>query len=463
MTTLHFESALLPDGWASDVLVQCDDRGLIAAVEAGAAGPSTVSGIALPGMPNLHSHAFQRAMAGMGEVSGPSTNSGDADSFWTWRQVMYGFVDRLTPDDLSVIALKLYIDMLKAGYTSVAEFHYLHHDPAGKPYENRAEMSLRTVDAALEAGIGITHLPVLYAHGGFGGQTPGDGQRRFINDAGGILDIAAAVSARHNGDPNVAVGLAPHSLRAVTPDLLHDTLGGLNDRLGDATVHIHIAEQTREIEDCVAWSGARPVAWLLDNFDVGPRWCLVHATHMDDTETAGLAVSGAVAGLCPTTEANLGDGLFPASSYVQAGGVWGIGSDSHISVSVKEELRWFEYGQRLTRRERNVLAGGPNRSTGRALYDAALKGGAQASGRPIGAIAVGHRADIVVLGVSDSPLAGHTGDAILDAWLFACDGNPVRDVYTGGKPAIKNGRHALDDRAEKDFRRVIERLTTGDR
>lgn len=460
MTTFHFETALLPHGWADDVTVTVDGDGFIAEVRAETQpGGPAYAGVALPGMPNLHSHAFQRAMAGLGEVAGPAPSDGHGkkqpDSFWTWRQVMYDFVARMTPDDLHAVAFKLYVDMLKAGYTGVCEFHYIHHAPDGGAYAERAETAHRLVDAAQAAGIGITMLPVLYAYGGFGGEPPNDGQRRFINDGDGILQIVAALRARHGADPSVAVGLAPHSLRAVTPDLLNDALMGIPD---GAPVHIHVAEQTGEVDDCLAWSGARPVEWLLANQDIGPRWCLVHATHMTGGETEGLAASGAVAGLCPTTEANLGDGLFPASAFRAADGRWGIGSDSHISVNVKEELRWFEYGQRLATRTRNVLADGPGRSTGRALYDAALAGGAQASARALGAIVEGMRADIVVLDTEPSPLAGKTGDAVLDAWLFACDRNPVKDVIVGGLPVIANGHHAREEAAEAGFRAAVRRL-----
>ena len=455
MTTYQFETALLPTGWSDNVAVEVDGAGFITRVtpDETPAGP-VVRGAAVPGMPNLHSHAFQRAMAGLGEVAGPEA-ADSGDSFWSWRKVMYGFLARMRPEDIKAVALKLYVDMLKAGYTGVCEFHYLHHAPDGTPYAERAETALRLIDAAHEAGIGMTMLPVLYAHGGFGGEPPSDGQRRFINDADGILEIIGAVRARHDADPNVAVGLAPHSLRAVTPELLCDALDGLAD---GAPVHIHIAEQTKEVDDCLGWSGARPVEWLLANQDLGPRWCAVHATHMTDDETRNLARSGAVAGLCPTTEANLGDGLFPAETFVGAGGHWGIGSDSHISVSVKEELRWFEYGQRLTTHRRNVLADGPGGATGAALYLSSLMGGAQASARPVGAIAEGLRADIVVLDTQSSPLAEKAGDAVLDAWLFAADHNPVSDVIVGGVPVVTNGIHAQDDVAEAGFQATLRRL-----
>lgn len=456
MTTFHFERALLPDGWADNVAIEVSTDGYIDTVTPGAeaTGP-VIRGVALPGMTNLHSHAFQRAMAGLGERAGPARDGHAPDSFWTWRQIMYDFVARLDPEDLQAIGLKLYVDMLKAGYTGVCEFHYLHHGPDGSAYSDRAEMAMRLMHAAHEAGIGMTMLPVLYACSGFGGQVPNDGQRRFINDSDGILQIIAALRAKFGGDPQYAIGLAPHSLRAVTPELLSDTLLGIPD---GAPVHIHVAEQTREVDDCVAWSGARPVEWLLANQDIGPRWCLIHATHMTGQETINLARSGAVAGLCPTTEANLGDGLFPAATYAAHGGRWGVGSDSHIAVNLKEELRWFEYGQRLISQTRNVLSAGPDASTGRSIYEAALAGGAQAAARPVGALAADGRADIVILDAETSPLAGKHGDAVLDAWLFGCDHNPVREVIVGGVPVVTAGQHAQDDIAEARFNAVLAKL-----
>ncbi len=463
MTTLHFESALLSDGWTDNVSIEVTPDGTIGRIipdseASGESGSIVIPGVALPGMPNLHSHAFQRAMAGLGEISGPASTTDEPDSFWTWRQVMYGFLKRLTPDHMEAIALKLYVDMLKAGYTSVAEFHYVHHNPDGTPYDDRAETSRRTIAAARDSGIGITQLPVLYNHGGFGGQAPTDGQRRFLNDADGFNRIVTALHADTANDPQVRIGIAPHSLRAVTPELLGDAIATLNDLDASAPVHIHIAEQTKEVDDCIAWSGQRPVEWLLDHQAVDDRWCLIHATHMTNDETDAFARSGAVAGLCPATEANLGDGIFPAVRFAAQGGIWGIGSDSHISVNVKEELRWLEYGQRLIHRQRTVLAGGAKRSTGRAVYEAALKGGAKACGRAIGGLAEGLRADIIVLNTEKSPLAGRSRDALLDAWLFACDTNPVSDVFVGGRHVVNDGIHIREDKAEAGMQATLKSL-----
>ncbi|MDX1711218.1 MAG: formimidoylglutamate deiminase [Rhodovibrionaceae bacterium] len=450
--------ALLPDGWAADVLLVLGPQGELESVSAGESPAEDVQrldGPVIPGMPNLHSHAFQRAMAGLAERAGV-----EEDSFWTWREVMYGFLQRLGPEDVQAIAAQLYVEMLRAGYTAVGEFHYLHHDPDGRPYADRAEMGRRIAAAARETGIGLTLLPVLYGFGGFGGQAAGHGQRRFLNDPDGFLEILHLLHDETDGDPQMRVGIAPHSLRAVTQDTMQAALSGLDAIAADAPVHSHVAEQRKEVEDCIAWCAKRPVEWLLESAEVDRRWCLVHATHLTEDETRTLARSGAVAGLCPTTEANLGDGLFPAPEFLAAGGTFGIGSDSHISVSPVEELRWLEYGQRLVHLRRNVLAtakaGG---SVGHALYVAALRGGAQAMGRPIGRIEAGARADLVVLDADAPTLAGRGPETLLDALIFAGNANPVRHVMVGGTWAIVDGAHPEEARILTDYRSTLERLT----
>ncbi len=455
MVSLFCRSALLPDGWARDVRIDIAADGAIAGVAADAepGGSERAAGPVVPGMPNLHSHAFQRAMAGLAERAGP-----DGDGFWTWREAMYRFVAQLTPDQLEAVAAQLYVEMLKAGYTAVAEFHYLHHDPAGRPYADIAETSRRVAAAASRAGIGLTLLPVLYAAGGFGGAPPDDGQRRFVTDPDGFLRIVDAMRAAHAGDPGVRIGVAPHSLRAVPPDLLAEVLAAFSARDGAGPVHIHVAEQEKEVADCIAWSGARPVAWLLDHAGIDGRWCLVHATHMTPEEIRRLAASGAVAGLCPTTEANLGDGLFPAPAYLAAGGAFGVGSDSNVSVSPVEELRWLEYGQRLVRRRRNCLADA-GASVGAALWRAALAGGARAVARPVGALAAGRRADLVVLAGDHPALYGREDDLLLDALVFAGNANPVRDVMVGGDWVVREGRHAGEDGIADAYRAALRGLT----
>ncbi len=456
MSELFADLAMLPSGWARDVRINVDTAGTIDSVTVGAdaAGAERLGGIVLPGMPNLHSHAFQRAMAGSAERSGP-----EDDSFWTWREAMYRFVGAIEPDDLCAIAAQLYIEMLKAGYTAVAEFHYLHNDPAGAPYGDAAEMSRAIADAARRTGIGLTHLPVLYCAGGFGGQALAPRQRRFVLEVDRYLDLVGTLIDDGKDDPQTAVGIAPHSLRAVPPEALQAALAGLDALDDSAPVHIHIAEQTKEVDECIAWSGARPVEWLLANAPVTDRWCLVHATHMTAAETNALARSGAVAGLCPTTEANLGDGIFPLPAFQAAGGSFGIGSDSHISVSPVEELRWLEYGQRLTLRRRNVAARGPDISTGATLYKASLAGGARAAGRPLGAIAIGCRADLVMLDADHPLLAGCNEDQILDAMIFSGNTSAVRDVMIGGQHVVRDGRHADEAAIAATYRAALARLT----
>lgn len=462
LQTLFAETALLPDGWASNVLFEIDGAGTLinvvpnAAAHAESCYPFRAKGPVIPGMPNLHSHAFQRAMAGLTEQAGQTGAAGD-DSFWTWRQVMYGFVGRITPPQLQAIAAQLYVEMLKSGYTAVGEFHYVHHDIDGRPFADYAEMSEQIIAAARATGIGLTHLPVLYGCGGFGGKPAGSGQRRFLNESQAFLRLLNRLMQRHGNDPQIRFGIAPHSLRAVTPQMLAETLSGLDQMDAAAPVHIHIAEQVKEVEDCLAWSNQRPVEWLLNNHALNARWCLVHATHMTDGETGRLARSGAVAGLCPTTEGNLGDGLFNAVQYLGADGAIGIGSDSHISVSPVEELRWLEYGQRLLHRKRNVLANG-SPHVGATLYKAALAGGAVALGRPIGKLAAGCRADLVVLDTEKPGLVDRNGDILLDSAVFAGNENPVRDVMVGGRWMVEEGHHRAEHAVLARYRTTLREL-----
>ena len=453
MTAYFAPTALLPDGWAEAVRIEVDALGAITAVtpKAEARNASILAGPVIPGMPNLHSHAFQRAMAGWAERAG-------SNDFWAWRETMYRFLARLGPDEVEAVATQLYVEMLKAGYTAVGEFHYIHHAQDGTPYDAPTEMSNRLIAAAGRAGIGLTLLPVLYAQGGFGGVPTGDGQRRFANDPDTLLSIAAILRRAHADDPQIRIGIAPHSLRAVSPEALAAVVAGVQSDDDMAPIHIHVAEQEREVEDCLAWSNMRPVEWLLSEAPVDGRWCLVHATHMTAEETRGLAASDAVAGLCPTTEANLGDGLFALPDYLRSGGKFGIGSDSNISISPIEELRWLEYGQRLARRQRLVAASEDTPSTGARLYNAALAGGAQALGRPIGRIEPGGRADLVVLDAEHPSLIGRTGDGLLDSLVFAGNRTPVRDVVVAGRRVVRDGRHAAEDAALIAFRDALKAL-----
>ena len=448
----------MPDGWASDVLLEVDTAGNLSSVEAGAdnTGGERLAGVVLPGMPNLHSHAFQRAAAGLTERRHSAEDGGD--SFWTWREVLHGFVTRLDPDDQEAIAAQLYVEMLKAGYTAVGEFHYVHLDPHGAPYADAGEMAHRAVRAATGTGIGMTLLPVLYSVGGYGNVEANAGQRRYILEPDDFLSLVQGLQAAYRDDPQIRIGIAPHSVRQVTPDALQAALAGFTEMAPDAPIHIHAAEQVKDVEEHINHHGARPVAWLLDNAAVDARWCLVHATHLATDEVRALAISGAVAGLCPTTEANLGDGLFPFPDYLGAGGAWGIGSDSHVSVCPVEELRWLEYGQRLISRSRNVAAPGQGGATGARLYRDALAGGAQALGRPIGALEVGRRADWVVLDNQHPQLTSRTGDTLLDSHIFSGNTNPVRDVMVGGVWVVRDGHHADEDVIAATYRRTMARL-----
>jgi formimidoylglutamate deiminase len=452
MSVFFAERALLPAGWANNVRFEVGADGLLTKVQADAKrqGAELMNGPVVPGMPNLHSHAFQRAMAGLAEVAGNPN-----DSFWTWRDLMYRLVGQISPQQLGVIARQLYIEMLKGGFTSVAEFHYVHHDTSGKPYANPAELALQVSQAASSVGIGMTLLPVLYTHSGFGGLAPNEGQRRFINSTESYLELQSRLKPLVAAQPAQALGLCLHSLRAVTPQQISEVLAASDKQ---CPVHIHIAEQQKEVDDCLAWSGRRPLQWLFDNVDVDERWCLVHATHAEPDEVAAMARSRAVAGLCLTTEANLGDGIFPAVDYIAQGGRWGIGSDSHVSLSVVEELRWLEYGQRLRDQRRNRLYRADQPMVGRALYDAALLGGAQAMGQPIGALEVGKRADWLVLDGNDPYLATASGDAILNRWLFAGGDRQVREVMVNGRWVIREGRHADEEQSRQAFAQVLREL-----
>ncbi len=450
MDHLHCESALLPDGWARDVRLGLED-GRIATLETGvpAQAGDARAACALPGVPNLHSHAFQRAMAGLAERRGPG-----ADSFWSWREQMYRFAHAMTPDDLEAVAAQLYAEMLEAGFTRVGEFHYLHHGPDGTPYADLAEMSGRIAAAARETGIGLTLLPVAYARSGFGGGAPNEGQRRFINDPERYARLREGALKAASGLNGAVVGVAPHSLRAVTPEELRAVVA----LAGDSPVHIHIAEQMKEVEDCVAWSGQRPVDWLLSHEAVGANWCLIHATHMTEAETIAMAKSRAVAGLCPITEANLGDGIFPAPAFRAAGGAFGVGSDSNVAISAGGELQMLEYSQRLATRSRNVVASGPGASTGMTLLREALHGGAQALGAGPAALRVGAGADIVTLRADHPSLPLAREDTLVDGWVFALGNALVQDVYAQGQRVVVAGRHVKAEAIAARFAKTLRRL-----
>jgi formimidoylglutamate deiminase len=464
--------AWLGTGFAAQTRIEVDEGQRLREVEADAPdeGAEALGRWVLPGMPNLHSHAFQRAMAGLAERRGPGE-----DSFWTWREVMYAFATRVGPEELRAIATQLYVEMLKAGYTQVCEFHYLHHQPDGTPYADPASMSLALVEAAQEAGIGLTLLPVLYMSGGFDGRALGARQRRFGHDVDGFLRLVERL--RQFESTTLRVGVALHSLRAVPADAMRAVLDGvrmLPDAQGSSPpasmpIHIHVAEQVGEVHDCLAARNARPVEWLLDHAEVDARWCLVHATHLSEEEVRRVAESGAVVGLCPTTEANLGDGLFPLRAFLDAGGTFGIGSDSHISVSPVEELRWLEYGQRLVTRQRNIASSAGAPSVGQALFARALEGGARASGLPIGSITagdriagtIGSRADLLVLDEDAALLAGRGADQVLDTWVFAGNASLVRHVMVNGEWVVRDFRHRDEQRIASRYRAAAAKLAAG--
>ncbi|HEY5808124.1 MAG TPA: formimidoylglutamate deiminase [Povalibacter sp.] len=451
-TRFRFATAWLPEGWKNDVVIGIDDAGNIDSLVAGDRSTQalSVAGAAIPGMPNVHSHAFQRAMAGLAEH-----RSTAQDSFWTWRETMYALAGRITPELLNVIAAQLYVEMLKAGYTTVCEFHYLHRQ-AQAAATNEMTMSQAVLDAAAATGIGMTLLPTLYQTSGFGGAAPTLRQQQFVCGVDSFVQLIDQLQ-RECVSPQAAIGAAIHSLRAVPAAALQDVLRALASR-NPAALHIHIAEQEREVEECVQHTGRRPIEWLLEHAVIDQRWCLVHATHASSQELDAIAGRGAVVALCPTTEANLGDGRFALEEFIAAGGAIAIGSDSHISVSAVEELRWLEYQARLRRGQRNVFASASSDSTGAALWRLACAGGAQASGRAVGALQEGRRADIVVLDLDSPVLIGRTDDAIMDTFVFAGQPNPVRDVMVGGRWLVQDGHHFAEIPIAAAYRRALRAL-----
>ncbi|MEH6527201.1 MAG: formimidoylglutamate deiminase [Sneathiella sp.] len=449
----HYFSDILSGGrWLQDLLMTVDPSGSIISLSKGSSSEADHShtGYAVPGMANVHSHAFQRAMAGLAEFSG-----NEADSFWSWRNVMYSFLGEISPDQLQAIASQLYVEMLKAGFTSVGEFHYLHNDTDGQAFSNPAEMSDKIVAATLETGIGLTLLPVLYQYGGFGAMEPKAQQRRFTHSLDHFVDLVDKLQKRVPDVAGMSIGVAPHSLRAVDPEAL---MGLLNTISADMPCHIHIAEQNQEVEDCVNWSDQRPVEWLNNNVDLSDRWCLVHATHLVPNEIAAIANSGAVVGLCPITEANLGDGLFPASEFMGQGGRIALGSDSNILISLAEECRLLEYGQRLNLQSRNIL-GSKNASTGERIFLEAVTGGHQALGRPgKSGLEVGGQGNFAVLDPLHPSIIGKPKHTVIDSWLFAGDNSVVKDVAIDGKLVVIDGHHSSEEVIKERFGKAMTEL-----
>ena len=446
---MWFEWALLPQGWAAHVRIS-SAQGRIVAVETGVPPAATDErhANALPGLPNLHSHAFQRGLAGRTEQRGSQ-----ADSFWSWRGLMYRFVERLDPDSFEALTAFAFAEMLEAGYTRVGEFHYLHRDERGQSYTDPAELCARVAAAASDSGIALTLLPVFYAHAGFGGLAPSERQRRFITDPEGFAVVLDGARQALHTLAGAVLGVAPHSLRAVTAAELRAVL----ELVPDGPVHVHIAEQMQEVTECVAWCGRRPIEWLLAEAQVGERWCLVHATHATAAELAGIACSRAVVGLCPSTEANLGDGIFPAAEFSALAGRYGVGSDSNVRLDAAEELRLLEYSQRLAVRCRNVLAA-PGASTGRSLFDAALRGGTQAlrgAGVPAG-LQVGAPCDLLTLRSLDGVAA--SGDELLDGWIFNGGRAAVDSVWCAGVKVVSGGRHYARERLQARYAKALRQL-----
>ena len=454
MQVIHAKQALTPDGWAFDREICIGDDGLIAAVRDRQQPSDHTVDLALPAPSNLHSHAFQRAMSGLTESRGPLGH----DSFWSWRRLMYRFLDQLTPDDVRVITSLAFMEMMEAGYAAVGEFHYLHHAPGGTPYANPSEMSGQIIEAARAIGIGLTHLPVLYQFGGCDRRPLEGGQRRFGCDLDQFGYLwSAAEKAVLGGERDYAVGVAPHSLRAVDQDGLSACIA----MAASSPIHMHLSEQVAEVDEVLAHLGSRPVDWLLDRYRVGPNWSLIHCTHMMPGETQKLARTGAVAGLCPITESSLGDGIFDGVAYTDYGGELGVGSDSNIHVSFFEELCTLEYSQRLRDRGRVAMAT-PTQSVGRFLFEKAARGGAQAIARNAGVIRPGSLADI--LGVStDNPwLCNRRGDAVLDGLVFCGRARDcIRDVWSAGRHQVRDGRHVLRDRIVLDFMQTMAGLDQG--
>ena len=465
---LYAENILLNDGWANNQTITIE-QGIITAIETGMVeGAEIAKGAVIPGMVNCHSHAFQRAFAGFSEQG-----SEGQDSFWTWRKIMYQFLAQLTDVDAKNIAKQLYIEMLKMGYTRVAEFHYLHHDIDGSTYNAEtieantskdkaaglATMAQAIFDAAKESGIGLTLLPVLYQHSGFGEQTPSDGQKRFINSTEQFNQLVSDCFTLSEQYSNTNVGIAPHSLRAVDKTSLLSAVKHVRSLDNQAPIHIHISEQQKEVDDCLNHFGKRPVQWLLDNVELDKHWCLIHATHIDEAERKGIIAKQAIAGICPTTEANLGDGIFPTTEFLSEKGTIAIGSDSHISVNPIEELRWLEYTQRLIKQQRAILATDEQASVGQNLWQQAAQGGAQSTNSNTGCLAIGKQADLLVLDKNKTKLFANAKQHLLDSVIFASQQNPVSDVMVNGVWQVIDQQHVDQEQASDNFAKLLVKLS----
>jgi formimidoylglutamate deiminase len=450
---LFAERILLSKGWQHQQTLTIDN-GVITKIENGYINGAEKVGVVIPGMVNCHSHAFQRAFAGFSEQG-----SEGQDSFWTWRNIMYKFIDQLTAENAQTIATQLYIEMLKMGYTRVAEFHYLHHDINGDNHAELAEMAKAIFQASEQSGLGLTLLPVLYRFSGFGPLAPNDGQKRFINSTEQFNQLVSRCFTLSAEFENTNVGIAPHSLRAVDKASLEQAVKHVRSLDNKAPIHIHIAEQQKEVDDCLAHYNQRPVEWLLNNAELDEQWCLIHATHINEQERQGIIASKAIAGICPTTEANLGDGIFPTAEFLAEKGTLAIGSDSHISVNPVEELRWLEYAQRLIKQQRAILSTENEASVGRNLWQQAALGGAQSTNSNTGELAIGKQADLLVLNSKEVALFAHSDQHILDSLIFASQRNMVNDVMVNGRWVIKAGKHHLEQQTEQEFIQLLKSLS----
>lgn len=449
MPSYRFDSILTAEGWLSDAVVEVSPQGTITAIGTGDGTPAERQrGAVVPGMPNAHSHAFQRAMAGDAEY-----RSGARESFWTWRNAMYSLASRISPQELELIATQLQVEMLREGYTSVAEFHYLHHPAAGGSWSRGNELWEALDRAALVSGIGLTLLPTLYMSSDFGGHPLLPEQRRFGMDVGQFLDAVAqrreALAAQQR--PLVHTGAALHSLRAVPMAALREAVAGLRGQDPQCVIHIHVAEQMREVQSCIESTGRRPIELLLETGLLDARWCLVHATHATAAEIRAVAASGAAICVCPGTEGNLGDGFFDAARLLRARGRLCIGSDSQATVDPVEELRWLEYQQRIRRRGRSVLASRREKHVGARLWREAAAAGAAVMGQPVGVLAPRFRADWLVLDTTHPALAGASGDLLLDRLVFGPSRGAIRHVMVGGRWVIRDGRHAAEEEVARNF------------
>jgi formimidoylglutamate deiminase len=448
------KSVLFDNVWESGFQLDIDNSGLITKVSSDVSIEESefIDGSVVPGMPNIHSHAFQRAMVGMTEF-GDDRN----DNFWSWRSSMYQLAAKIEPEQLYFVASQLYMEMLEAGYTSVVEFHYLHHQNNGKKYTNPAQMSEAIIRAASDTGINLTLLPVLFMRADFDDNSLKKEQKRFHHSIDDYLDLLFTLSGSSN-HPDIKTGIAFHSLRTVTKDAMQQILNSLDNSSSNTPVHIHIAEQEKEVRDCLAHEGARPVQWLFDHFSVNDNWCLIHATHVEPSELVSISSSACTVGLCPTTEANLGDGIFPVQEFLQLDGSIAIGSDSQTSINPMEELRWLEYGQRLIKRERNLAKSKDELHTGKSLWNSAVHGGAKAAGQSVNGIKPGNLANLIVLDDKHPALYGKKENFLLDSAIFASNSNPVKDVMARGKWLVKDGHHILSEKITRDFRKTITEL-----